>query len=115
MKSWHNLSRTPVETPGLTCGTTMSRVSAANRPAVRIPAKSSGACIVMRLESAPPSITLLRLGLFRPVHDFAGRRTAVPFYLQASSAAYSFATCATASPGARPTLQPTGDEYASAD
>ncbi len=32
-----------VETPGRTCGVIMSRVSAARRPAARMPAKSSGA------------------------------------------------------------------------
>jgi hypothetical protein len=36
----------------------MSRVSAASRPAARIGAKSSGAWIVIRLASLPPSMVL---------------------------------------------------------
>src|ERR1700722_10464844 len=81
MNSWHSLSSRPVEAPGFTCGTIMSRVSAARRPAARIPAKSSGAWIVMRLESTPPSITLLRLGFLPPgICDCAGRHFADPGY-----------------------------------
>ena len=55
------LSSVPVVTPGRTCSVIMSSVSAAKRPATRMPAKSSGAWMVMRLASTPPSIPVLRL------------------------------------------------------
>src|SRR6478672_980409 len=56
MYSWHSESSIPVATPGRTCSVIMSSTSAARRPAARIPTKSSGAWIVIRLASAPPSI-----------------------------------------------------------
>ena len=42
MNSWHSRSSVAVVTPGRTCGAIMSSVSAASRPAARMPAKSSG-------------------------------------------------------------------------
>ena len=37
-------SSSPVVTPGTTCGTSASRISAASRPALRMPSKPSGPC-----------------------------------------------------------------------
>src|SRR6185312_10980083 len=76
MKSWQSWSSVPVETPGATWGAIMSRVSAASRPAARIPTKSSGAWIVMRLASVPPS--MLVRSVYPPRAAGAGRAAVMP-------------------------------------
>jgi hypothetical protein len=44
MNSWQRPSSSSVVTPGFTCPTIMSSVSAASRPAARMPSKAAASC-----------------------------------------------------------------------